>query len=73
MAKKPIHKLEKTIPERAARATKDAYKAAINSGRTVLIAKNGQLIKIHPDMRREVLKVIPKGLPVKKGTRIKIA
>ena len=68
----PLEKLEWSIPDRAARAVKVAYKNAINPGHSVLIASNGRLIQVNPDMSRQELAKLPQASKVKKGTRIKL-
>jgi|GEM_PF-6463255 len=68
----PLEKLERSIPDRAARAVKVAYKNAINSGHSVLIASNGRLFQVNPDMSRQELAKLPQASKVKKGTRTKL-
>ena len=67
-----LDKLEKQIPERVAYALRSAYKSAINSGHSVVISRNGKIVKIGPDLKEQVVGRVPKPVKVGKGTRVKL-
>ena len=71
-SEKAVERLERTVPERAARAVKAAYKHNLNAGQTVLIVSNGILYSVQPDMRRIAIKSVPKRFKIAKGTKIKL-
>ena len=53
-----IDYLEENLPELMATATKQAYWQTLASGQSVLIAQNGQLIRVYPDGTRAFVKNI---------------
>jgi hypothetical protein len=62
-----LDKLEKQIPERVSYALRSAYKSAINSGHFVVIARNGKIVKIGPDLKEQVVGHVPKPMKVRKA------
>ncbi|MCA8910115.1 MAG: hypothetical protein KDB82_00300 [Planctomycetes bacterium] len=57
MSKKDdIEALEKKIPELALKAFREAFEKAKASGRPYAMVDGDELVLIHPDGRREVLK-----------------
>lgn len=69
---KAREKMERLVPEKAAKAVKVAYKEALNAGRTILIVANGKLFRVAPDGTRTELRAVPKRIPAVKGARLKI-
>jgi hypothetical protein len=69
---KDIEKMERAIPEKAARAVKVAYKKAINSGQSVLLAVNGRLYQVVLGETRKEIKQIPGRIPIQRGLKIKL-
>jgi len=65
-------KMERQIPDKAAKAIKAAYKLALNSGDTVLAASNGLLYQVSVDGKKTVVKTIGKPFPVAIGTKRRI-
>ena len=53
-------------------AFESARKQVLKSGQSVLIAQDGDLIRVHPDGAREFIKKIGKPLPVIKGKTLTI-
>ena len=64
--------LEDHIPELAAVAFKQAYWAALTSGSSVLISKNGDLVEIFPNGKHKFIKHLPPSTPVIPGQRLEI-
>jgi hypothetical protein len=60
---------EAGIPELAEAAVKQAYYRALAAGCTVVEAVDGYLVEQWPDGSTQLIKQIPKALPVKPGTR----
>ena len=69
---KAIEKMERSIPEKAAKAVKVAYKQAINSGQPVLVSSHGALFEIVLGEYRKEVKRLPARIQIQKGTRFKI-
>ena len=69
---KAIKVTEEQIPELAKTATQSAYKRVLALGNSVLISKNGEIIRVFPDGSTEfVTKNVP-DVRMRKGTIIKI-
>ena len=64
--------LEQAIPELADAAFNRAYWEAIAAGFIVLETEGEQLVEIHPNGTKKVIKQIPPRVPVKKGSKIEI-
>jgi hypothetical protein len=69
---KELDYLEEHIPELAEAAFKQAYWAALASGSTVLMSENGNLVKVFPDGKREIIKPLPPSTPVTPGKKLKL-
>lgn len=61
--------LEAHIPELAEIAFKQAYWAALASGSSVLISKNGKLVEVFPDGTEKFIKRLPSAIPVTRGQK----
>ena len=64
--------LEEHIPDLAIAAVKQAYWQALASGSSVLMCEAGNLIEIHPDGTRKIIKKLSPPIYVTKGQRFKI-
>lgn len=64
--------LEEHIPELADVAFKQAYWAALASGSSVLISKNGNLVEVFPDGKHKFIKHLAPAIPVMSGQRLEI-
>ena len=64
--------LEQAIPELADAAFNRAYWEAIAAGFIVLETEGEQLVEIHPNGTKKVIKQIPPRVPVKKCSKIEI-
>lgn len=62
--------LEEHIPELASVAFKQAYWAALASGSSVLVSKNGDLVEVFPDGSHKFIKHLPPSTSVTPGQRI---
>lgn len=69
---KQATKMERQVPEKAAKAFKAAYKQTLNAGCKVLIVSDGKLIEVSPDLQRKVLRNVATGPVVPKGTKRKL-
>ena len=69
---KTIRATEEQIPELAKSATKSAYRRVLASGNSVLVSKDGEIRRIHPDGSTEFVKRIVPVVKIQKGTIIKI-
>ncbi len=58
---------EKQIPRMAKLATKAAYRNALASGSCVLISKDGEIRRVHPDGTSEFVKNSPPPVNIQKG------
>jgi hypothetical protein len=67
-----VHLNEKRIPTLAEAAMRSAYRRALASGSTVLIAEAGQLKEVSPDGTKRVIKKIEPSIKMQKGLIIKI-
>ncbi len=72
MNNRNVDTLDRTIPARAAKAAKRAYKEAIAAGFKVLIVSNGSLYEVGPNSARRRIRFVGHRIQVKKGTRIKV-
>ena len=64
--------LEEHIPDLASAAVKQAYWQALASGSSVLMCEVGNLIEIHPDGTRKIIKKLSPPIYATKGQRFKI-
>ncbi len=64
--------LEEHIPELAYLAINQAYWRALASGYTVLEARGGAIVEIHPDGTEKFIKKLPPSIPVTLGQRLEI-
>jgi hypothetical protein len=62
--------LEEHIPELADVAFKQAYWAALASGSSVLISKNGDLVEVFPDGKHKFIKHLSPAISVTLGQRL---
>lgn len=69
---KTIRVSEEQIPELAKSATKSAYRRVLDSGNSVLVSKDGEIRRIHPDGSTEFIKRSAPAVRMQKGTIIKI-
>jgi hypothetical protein len=67
-----VHLNERRIPMLAEAAMSNAYRRALASGSTVLIAEAGQLKEVSPDGTKRVIKKIEPSIKMQKGLIIKI-
>lgn len=67
-----VHLVEKNIPRLAEAAMSNAYRRALASGSTVLIAEAGQLKEVSPDGTKRFIKNIEPSIKMQKGLIIKI-
>ena len=58
---------EEDIPNLAVDAIKEAYKAALRAGKSVLIADDGMLCEIFPDGTRTPIKQLKAPTPIRRG------
>lgn len=72
LSEKEIDFLEENIPDLVGTATQQAFWQTLASGNNVIIAEDGQLLKVFPDGKREVIKNIGKPKKVKVGQKILI-
>jgi hypothetical protein len=72
LSEEAISFLEEHIPELAELAFKQAYGAALASGSSVLVSKNGNLIEVFPDGKHKFIKQLPPATPVIRGQRVEI-
>jgi len=73
LSEKAMKFLEDHIPELADGAFKQAYWSALASGSTVLGAEDGNLIEVHPDGTRKVIKKLSKPTKVTRGQKLEIS
>ena len=71
-AERTVRLNEKRIPRLAEAAMSSAYRWALASGSTVLIAEAGQLKEVSPDGSKRVIKKIEPSVKMQKGLIIKI-
>ncbi|MBM3191802.1 MAG: hypothetical protein FJZ63_04030 [Chlamydiae bacterium] len=64
--------LEEHIPDLAAIAVKQAYWQALASGSSVLMCEGENLVEIHPDGTKRIIKKLPPPVPMIKGLRLTI-
>lgn len=64
--------LEEHIPELADLAVKQAYWQALAAGNVVLESDKGNLVEVHPDGTRKIIKPLAPSTPVIKGQKLKI-
>lgn len=62
--------LEEHIPELADVAFKQAYWAALASGSSVLVSKNGDLIEVFPDGKHKFIKRLSPATLVTRGQKL---
>lgn len=67
-----IQEAEAKIPELAKNATKSAFRRVLASGNSVLISKDGEIRRVFPDGKFELVKVNVPAFKTSKGTIIKI-
>ncbi|MBN9402143.1 MAG: hypothetical protein J0I30_04905 [Burkholderiales bacterium] len=72
-AVKKVALTEMDIPELAQDAFRAARRQALRSGKSVLMAKNDQLVQENPDGSRVVLKALKPGRSVIAGSRITLS
>ena len=72
LSDKEIDYLEEHLPELMATATKQAYWQTLASGQSVLIAQNGQLIRVYPDGTRAFVKNIKPRMSVELDKTIQL-
>jgi hypothetical protein len=72
LSEKAMCFLEAHIPELAEIAFKQAYWAALASGSSVLISKNGDLVEVFPDGTQKFIKRLPPAIPVTRGQKLEI-
>jgi hypothetical protein len=70
---KLIQDAEEQIPQLAKIATKSAYRRVLASGNSVLISKNGEIIRVHADGSTESVAKNEPARKMKKGTIITIS
>lgn len=56
----------------AREATSEAFERALATGNSVLIAREGKLIKVHPDRTEEFIKNIEPPVKIPVGTKYRI-
>ena len=71
MTESQIVAQESRIPDIALKAFSNAYKTAIESGASILVAKNGQLFEVTKQAEKSVRYLESYG-SLKSGTRLKI-
>lgn len=64
-----IERLEKLVPEKAARAVRSAYRNALRRGHEVLIVRNGSLVRVLPNDVRIKVKEVASRIPAVKGKK----
>jgi hypothetical protein len=67
-----IQQTDRRLNRLAKEATKTAYRNTLQSGRSVLIASNGEIRKVSPNGKFSVVKKTEPNVPVKKGTEIRV-
>ena len=74
MAKKKVSSanLDQQVPRLAKEATKAAFARTIKAGRSVVVARDGELQRVYPSGRVQVLEKIEPDVKVGKGTVIRI-
>ncbi len=72
LSEKEMSFLEEHIPELASVAFKQAYWAALASGSSVLISKNGGLVEVFPDGTHKFIKHLSPSISVTPGQRLEI-
>ena len=72
LSEEAISFLEEHIPELAELAFKQAYWAALASGSSVLISKNGALVEVFPDGKHKFIKHLAPPIPVTPGQKLEI-
>lgn len=72
LSEEAINFLEEHIPELAHLAFKQAYWAALASGSSVLISKNGNLVEVFPDGKQKFVKRLTPSTSVMRGQRFKM-
>jgi hypothetical protein len=70
---KTIQDAEAQIPKLAKAATKSAYRRVLASGNSVLISKNGEIIRVYADGSTESVAKNEPARKMKKGTIITIS
>lgn len=70
LSEEAISFLEEHIPELADVAFKQAYWAALASGSSVLVSKNGDLIEVFPNGKHTFIKHLSPATPVTYGQRL---
>lgn len=69
---KTVQTTEEQIPELAKSATQSAYRRVLASGNSVLVSKDGEIRRVHPDGSAEFVKKSVPAVKIQKGTIIKI-
>lgn len=66
----PEDRQEAQIPERAHVALRQARRAALRNGATVLVARQNTLVELAPDGTSHILRVLAASVPVVRGQKI---
>ncbi|MBS1703696.1 MAG: hypothetical protein JST12_18680 [Armatimonadetes bacterium] len=69
---KALREIERSVPERAAKAVRQAYRKSLNAGHSVLIIEDGKLCRVSPDLSKTVLRSVRPAIKIAKGTKFKI-
>ena len=64
--------LDRQLPRLAKQATRAAFDRTIKAGRSVVVARDGELQRVYPSGRVEVIRKIARDVKVKKGTVVHI-
>ncbi len=64
-----IERLEKLVPEKAAKAVRSAYRTALRGGHEVLVVRNGSLVRVLPNEVRITVKEVASRIPAEKGKK----
>lgn len=67
-----IQEAEAKIPDLAKKATKSAFRKVLASGNSVLVCKDGEIRRVFPTGKSELVKIIVPNVKTVKGTIIKI-
>ena len=70
LSEEAISFLEEHIPELAELAFKQAYWAALASGNSVLVSKNGDLVEVFPDGKHKFIKHLSPAIQVTRGQKL---
>lgn len=69
---KTVQATEEQIPELAKSAIKSAYRRVLASGNSVLVSKDGEIRRIHPDGSAEFVQRSVPAIKMQRGAIIKI-